>query len=305
MNRTALLAAMLGWAVIAAPSFAQDAAAPGAAASAPAPPLRIVYLSREADPAYQPVPEESGVFRLPIPEPSPGAELAIKDTRAMVHAAGLAVELVKRTIPEGEPIDSHLHDATDGDPVAVIADLPADDFSAVAKAAAGSVPIFNIRHREDALRGAFCGTGVFHVIPSTSMLTDALAQFTVQRNWRRVLILRGPAPDDQVLANAFATSAKKFGARIVDTKEFAYGNDPRKREQIDVALMTTGDDYDVVFLADTGGDFGRTVPYQMAKPRPVIGTEGLRATAWDPDLGALRFAPGQPSVHAPRAPRHG
>jgi ABC transporter substrate binding protein (PQQ-dependent alcohol dehydrogenase system) len=222
------------------------------------------------------------VFRSATPEPSPGAELAVKDTRAMAHAAGVTIEMVKRSVPEGDAIEQHLHDATDDGPVAVIADLPADDFLAVAKAASPTVPVFNIRHQDDALRGALCGSNVFHVAPSTSMLTDALAQFTVQKNWRRVLVLRGPISPDQVLADAFTISAKKFGARVVDTRQFAYGNDPRKRDEIDVALMTNGDDYDVVFLADTGGDFGRTVPYQLAKPRPVIGTEGLMASAWVP-----------------------
>jgi ABC transporter substrate binding protein (PQQ-dependent alcohol dehydrogenase system) len=164
----------------------------------------------------------------------------------------------------------------------VIADLPMDDFLAVVRAAPAAMPVFNIRFAEDALRKSFCGTGLFHVVPSTGMLTDALAQFAVQKNWRRVLVLFGPLPADKLLADAFAGSAKKFGARIVATKQFSYGNDPRKREQTDVTLMTSTDDYDLVFLADTAHDFGRFVPYQLAKPRPVIGTEGLQATAWDP-----------------------
>ena len=45
--------------------------------------------------------------------------------------------------------------------------------------------------------------------------------------------------------------------------------------------MTASEDYDALFLADTLGDFGRFVPYQQAKPRPVVGTEGLQASAWD------------------------
>ena len=44
--------------------------------------------------------------------------------------------------------------------------------------------------------------------------------------------------------------------------------------------MTAEGNYDVVFVADTEGEFGRYVPYQTYRPRPIIGTEGLIAKAW-------------------------
>ncbi len=90
---------------------------------------------------------------------------------------------------------------------------------------------------------------------------------------------------------AFATSARKFGAKVVATKQFAIGNDPRRRDEIDVSLMTSSDDYDVVFLADTGRDFGRFVPWQLSRPRPV-----------DRHRGPARPRPGTrwPSVSARR-----
>ena len=279
-RRARLVAVVLACLAGSGPGTAQTEA-PAAPSAAPAP-MRILYLSRENDPAYQPAPEESGVFRPPPFEPSRGADLAIKDTRATAHAIGAAFELDKRVIPEGAPIEAEAKSLAATDAVAAILDLPLDDFLAVAKAAAPSMPLFNIRFADDALRAQFCGTGLFHVVPSSSMLTDALAQFTVQKNWRRALVLYGPLPADKTLADTFGRSAKKFGARIVAAKQFAYGNDPRKRDQIDVGLMSSSDDYDLVFLADTAGDFGRYVPFQLARPRPVIGTEGLEASAWDP-----------------------
>ncbi len=138
-----------------------------------------------------------------------------------------------------------------------------------------------MRQHDDDLRRDFCDAPLFHLLPSNAMATDALAQFAVHKNWRRAFVLYGPLPADRDFATAFATSAKKFGAKVVATKQFAIGNDPRRRDEIDVSLMTSSDDYDVVFLADTGGDFGRFVPWQLSRPRPVIGTEGLRASAWD------------------------
>jgi ABC transporter substrate binding protein (PQQ-dependent alcohol dehydrogenase system) len=173
--------------------------------------------------------------------------------------------------------------------------LPGADMAAAARAVSdGRLPLFNIRDGDDALRREFCGTGLFHVIPSRAALTDALAQFVVRRNWRRVLILVGPEEADTALARSFERSAKKFGARIVDSKPFVVGNDPRNREQTNVALMTNDSDFDVVFLADTLRDFGRYVPYRLSRPRPVIGTEGLQASAWDP--AAERY--GAPQVNS-------
>ena len=67
---------------------------------------------------------------------------------------------------------------------------------------------------------------------------------------------------------------------MVGVRDFVLGSDPRDREQNNIALLTTGVDYDAVFVADSLGQVGRYVPYQTASPRPVIGSEGLIAAAW-------------------------
>jgi ABC transporter substrate binding protein (PQQ-dependent alcohol dehydrogenase system) len=38
--------------------------------------------------------------------------------------------------------------------------------------------------------------------------------------------------------------------------------------------------YDVVYVADSSGEFGRYVSYETSLPRPVVGTAGLMPTAW-------------------------
>ena len=45
-------------------------------------------------------------------------------------------------------------------------------------------------------------------------------------------------------------------------------------------LLITGPIYDVVFIADTVGEFGRYVAYATVLPRPVVGSVGLKAEAW-------------------------
>ena len=282
MNRpfsAALGAALLCSAALptALPGVAQDASR----AAGPAH-LHVVYLSRENDAAYQPVRAENGVTVPTLPDPSPGAELAIRDTRATARALDLTVALDRRVLPEGASVAEAAADIAESGAVAVIADVPKEDLVALARAVPKTLTVFDVRQRDDDLRAGFCDAPLFHLLPSDAMATDALAQFVVQKNWRRAFVLYGPLPADKALADDFAASAKKFGAKVVAAKRFAVGNDPRRRDEIDVSLMTSSDDYDVVFLADTGGDFGRFVPWRLSRPRPVVGTEGLRASAWDP-----------------------
>ena len=93
-------------------------------------------------------------------------------------------------------------------------------------------------------------------------------------------MLTGPRPEDEQLTAAFNRSAKRFGIKVVEQRPFVLSNDPREREKNNVALLTAGVDHDVVFVADTDGEFARDVPYQTVQPRPVVGSEGLAAAAW-------------------------
>ena len=82
-------------------------------------------------------------------------------------------------------------------------------------------------------------------------------------------------------AAAFTHSAQKFGARVVAALKVKPGTDPREREQNDPALLSAiGRDFDVAFVADEAFDFARTVPYHLARPRPVVGGVDLEPVAW-------------------------
>ena len=242
--------------------------------------LTILMLSRADDPFYAAGVADDGVARPAAPRPVAGAALAVHDLRAIGRATGLEIKLENRVLGADDDVAQAVRDA--GPAWAVIGDLPSPDLLAAAEAARGGVAVFNIRDDTDALRRAACGTSLFHIPTSTTGQTDALAQFVVRHNWKRVLLLTGPLDADQGLAAAFTASAKKFGARIVASKPFVTGNDPRQREQNSVALMSYGEEFDVAFVADTARDFGRTVPYALARPRPAIGSVGLTAADWDP-----------------------
>jgi ABC transporter substrate binding protein (PQQ-dependent alcohol dehydrogenase system) len=163
----------------------------------------------------------------------------------------------------------------------VLADLPAAALKEVARRLLGRpVALFNVSAPDDALREADCSSNVFHTYPSEAMLADALVQHLVAEGWTRILVLQGPAPEDALRVAALKRGAAKFGAKIAGTRLFVLSNDPRNRDQTNVRLMTDGASYDVVYVADNGGEFGRYVAYHTVLPRPVVGSAGLVATAW-------------------------
>jgi ABC transporter substrate binding protein (PQQ-dependent alcohol dehydrogenase system) len=245
--------------------------------------LKIGYLDRAGDPAYVTATGYAGIYRRDRHSPKPAAELAIRDGAAAARASGLQLGLEHRTLDTKDDAGDAATALVQAGVGALILDLPRGDMEHVAKKLAGlPVALINARHRDDALRLATCRAALLHTMPSQSMLTDALAQGLLALDWRRILVLQGPAAEDVQLAETFAASAKKFGLRIVDTRPFIAGNDPRKRDQINVRLLTGNADYDAIFVADVVGDFARTVPYNSARARPVVGSTGLQASAWHP-----------------------
>jgi ABC transporter substrate binding protein (PQQ-dependent alcohol dehydrogenase system) len=205
--------------------------------------FRFVYVERESDPFYDPPPETDGVIRVQNTPPYAGAQLGIKDVQALGRAANATFTLERDTVAAEADIAAEIKKVAASGAAIILLDLPHDDIIAAAHAVpADAITLFNIRDMHDDLRQDLCNTALFHTIPSQTALSDALAQFIVRKNWKRVLTLKGPEAEDEALASNFAISAKKFGAKIIDTKPFIAGNDPRKREQISTALMTGDSD---------------------------------------------------------------
>jgi ABC transporter substrate binding protein (PQQ-dependent alcohol dehydrogenase system) len=242
--------------------------------------LAVGYLFRPDEPYYQPHSAYTGLRLLDQHPALDGARLAIRDSRIIGRAAGFSFELIERPLVDGEDAVNAAR-ALLGATRILILDLPLEETLAVADAVAHEEAILlNPRHADPALRGAECRPALFHTLPSLDMRMDALAQFARQRGWDSVLVLEGPRPEDRALSAAFQASARKFGVEVVDLREFVPGNDPRNREQSNVALLTADADYDLLFVADSEGEFGRYIPYQTHDPRPVIGSEGLIADGW-------------------------
>lgn len=270
--------------------------------------LTIVYLSRDADPAYLESKSYTGLKLKEKKPPLPGVQAAVKEAKIPGRAAGLKFELVEHGLASQDSASDAIQAQLKTEPDSVfVLDLPLADMEQVAAshAASAETVIFNIRQRSDALRAEKCSPALFHTIASTSMQTDALAQFLTKMNWRSVLVLASPSNEDVEVARAFTASATKFGLELAATREFVNSNDPREREKNRPQLLTSGVDYDVVFLADHEGEFGRYLAYNTYLPRPVIGAEGVHPSSWHwtwerngaPQLNQRirKFAKGNPS----------
>ncbi len=241
----------------------------------------IAYLMLKDDKRYMETRTFARFLMQPLGRPADGAEVAVRESKFVGAAIGAEFQLEKIEAENTQALIARTRESATNGVHYFLVDAPADAVAEIA-AATRDLPmlLFNVTAREDDLRQARCAPHLLHVIPNYAMSADALAQYLVFRKWREVLVLEGPRPEDRHLVAAFQRSAKRYGAKIVDRRPFVLSNDPRERDRNNVALLTGGEDYDVVFVADTDGEFARNVPYQSVHPRPIVGSEGLAALAW-------------------------
>ncbi|MBL8445089.1 MAG: ABC transporter substrate-binding protein [Zoogloeaceae bacterium] len=217
----------------------------------------------------------------PLGDPFAGAEVAMREARFVGQALGVSFALERLRGKDAAELLTQLDKLAAEGVRYFLVNAPASVVTELAQAAKGrELLLFNVSAADDVLRQEQCQANLYHTLPNHSMQSDAMAQFLVANKWRDVLLLEGPLPDDKLIAAAFEASAKRFGLKIVAKRSFVLSNDPRQREQGNVGLLTTGSDYDVVYVADSDGEFARGVPYQTVRPRPVVGSEGLVAEAW-------------------------
>ena len=245
--------------------------------------LRFHYVYLENDPLYEANAAYTGLELRRRHRPREGIETGLKESRVPGRAAGIAFELVDIPATGAEDAATRVAAAAaPGGADVFLLDLPAEAVRAVvAETANGGRPpvLLSMQAVEDDLR-TLCQPALLHVAPSRSMLADALAQYLSRMRWDRVLVLVGERPEDAAAADAFRAAAEKFGLSIVAERAFVLSNDPRQRDRTSIALLTAEPSYDLVFLADSLGEFGRFLPFATVLPRPVVGSEGLAPEAW-------------------------
>jgi ABC transporter substrate binding protein (PQQ-dependent alcohol dehydrogenase system) len=118
------------------------------------------------------------------------------------------------------------------------------------------------------------------------MLADALMQYLTVKKWQKLLLVVGPDPADKAYGEALRRAARKFRLQIVQDKDWTYDPGAQRTDTghysigAEVARFTQGIAYDVLVVADEGGNFGDDLSYRTTEPRPVAGTQGLVPTAW-------------------------
>lgn len=241
----------------------------------------IGYVSLVEDAWYSPQRSYAGM-ELNVPQrPLDGVRLAVKDARIPGRSVGVRFVLDELSVTSPDDLVKAVDVALQSGVQSFILDLPLEDMQDVVRHFSDTNALFfNVRHQDDQLRQSDCGSRLYHVIPSDAMLNDALAQYLKKKHWLRVLVLQGPDPADARVTSSFIKSAAKFGLKIVDSRHFVLSNDPRERDQNNIALLTAGKTHEIVFIADEAGEFSRYVPYQTQDPALVVGSQGLTAGAW-------------------------
>ncbi|HEX2892001.1 ABC transporter substrate-binding protein [Vineibacter terrae] len=260
------------------------AAAAAFAQTAPAPmTVRIAYITQVVERA----PPLSLLDSIPADEGLLGARLAIEENNTTGSFMQQEYALADAVVPQGEDVAAAFKKLVAAGQTVFVADLPAAALLAIADLPeARDTLIFNVQAREDSLRNADCRANVLHVIPNRAMLTDALAQYLIWKQWKRWYLVAGKGAGDTLYAEAVKRAARKFGARIVEERSYDGGSTARRTDtghaliQKQMPVLTQGADYDVLVVADESDLFGEYLPYRSFRPRPVVGTQGLIATAW-------------------------
>lgn len=217
-----------------------------------------------------------------------GARLAIKENNMTGRLISQHFELIEVVAKATEDIVPKVKAELANRHGLIVADLEPSDLLAVADLpeAQGAI-ILNTRSSRDDLRQDECRINVFHIIPNWAMRADALAQYLVWKKWRRWLVVHGNTPSDKEYLAAIERAAKKFGAKIVETRSYEFDAGSRRTDsghqqiQTQMPMLTQGaPEYDVIFVADAGEAFGDYLLFRTYEPRPVVGSQGLQAVAW-------------------------
>jgi ABC transporter substrate binding protein (PQQ-dependent alcohol dehydrogenase system) len=234
--------------------------------------------------------ETLSILDIPAPDDAlAGARMGADDNNTTGKFTGQSFDIIDKQLAEGEDVVAAV-DALAGEGARlVIADLSGERLLAAAdRAKTRGGLLFNIGAPDERLREESCRANVIHVTPSRAMLADGLAQYLIWKQWRRWLLIKGSHPEDELLAQAYRSSAKKFGAKIVDERVYTDTEGGRRSDSGSVqtqrqmpALTQSAPAYDVLIAADENDVFGGYLPYRTWDPRPVAGSGGLTPTNWD------------------------
>lgn len=217
-----------------------------------------------------------------------GARIGLIENNMTGRLIGHEYALKEVIVAEDADIVEAAKTLLDAGVTLILADLEADDLVRVADApGAANALLFNIRSSDESLRQENCRKNVFHIPPDWAMRADALAQYLIWKKWRNWALISGERPADLDYARALRRAAKRFGARIVAEKTYAYDGGSRRTDtghqqiQTQMPLLTQGlGNHDVIVVSDVEESFGDYLLFRTFEPRPIAGTHGLVAVSW-------------------------
>jgi len=218
-----------------------------------------------------------------------GAQLATEDDNTTGRFLNQHYTLIETLLGEGDDPVAAMNALADRGTSFIVTSLDADRLLKVGDAGkARGETLINASALDERLREQDCRANVIHVAPTRSMLADALAQYLVWKKWRRWMLLVGSHENDALFAEALRRAATRFGAKIVDEREFRDTGGARRTDsgvteiQRQMPVVTQGaPDHDVLVAADESEVFAGYLPYRTWDPRPVAGSAGLVPTTWD------------------------
>jgi ABC transporter substrate binding protein (PQQ-dependent alcohol dehydrogenase system) len=218
-----------------------------------------------------------------------GAQLAIGDDNTTGHFLNQHYTLIETLLGDGDDPAAAINALADKGAAFVVTGLDADRLLKAADAGkARGETLLNASATDERLREQDCRANVFHVAPTRSMLADGLAQYLVWKKWRKWTLMTGSHDNDKLFGDALRHAATRFGAKIVEEREFQDTGGARRTDsgvaeiQKQMPVVTqSAPEHDVLVAADESEVFAGYLPFRTWDPRPVAGSAGLVPTSWD------------------------
>lgn len=240
--------------------------------------LRIDWIERQVSPP----PVLSNMAAIPSGLGLDGARLAERDIATTGRFTGQSYDLHETVVaPDADFLKAAKSTLAEGARVLVVK-APAPDLLALADLpeAQGAL-ILDAYAQDDALRGVDCRANVLHTAPSYAMRTDALAQFLLKKQWRKLVLIAGQLPEDLAFTAALKRSLTKFGLNLAGEKTWDFDANMRRAASAEVPLFTQDlPAHDLILVSDEPGDFARYIAYNTWVARPLAGSEGLKPVGW-------------------------